>query len=181
MLHEVTQMGEGLPYRNSVGLCLFNRQGLVFCAERRDKRGCWQMPQGGIQKGEDPAKAVFREMKEEVGTDKAELIARHPEKLRYDFPDHLQMKDGIFHGKYRGQEQVWFALRYLGEDAEIDLSGQYETETPEFIAWKWVELAATPLLIVDFKKPVYDAVVSAFKPLSLSLQRGEALPPWSGE
>ncbi len=177
MQHEVTEMDSGLPYRNSVGLCIFNADGLVLCAERRDKRGAWQMPQGGIQKGEDPALAVFREMKEEVGTDSADIIARHPERLRYDFPDVLQYKNGIFHGKYRGQEQIWFALLYRGQDADINLTSEYEAEEPEFIAWRWVELTQTPSLIVDFKRPVYESVVEAFLPFSQRLAQGTDVPP----
>jgi len=173
MQHEVTRQGAGLPYRNSVGLCLFNRKGLVFCAERRDSPGAWQMPQGGIQKGEDPARAVFREMKEEIGTDSASIIGRHPDRLRYDFPDYLQYNHGIFSGKYRGQEQIWFALLYRGEEGEIDLSGQYEAEEPEFTDWRWIALETAPSLIVDFKRPVYESVALAFSPLAQALARGE--------
>jgi putative (di)nucleoside polyphosphate hydrolase len=115
---EGTNLSSGLPYRNSVGICLFNSRGLGLAAERRDKRGAWQMPQGGIQKGEDPAVALFREMKEEIGTDRAEIVGKAPERLRYEFPDYLQYKNGVFRGKYRGQEQIWFALRFLGEKFE---------------------------------------------------------------
>ncbi len=177
MQHEVTEMDSGLPYRNSVGLCIFNAEGLVLCAERRDRRGAWQMPQGGIQKGEDPALAVFREMKEEVGTDHAAIIARHPDRLRYDFPDALQYKNGVFHGKYRGQEQIWFALLYHGQDADIHLTNDYEAEAPEFIAWRWVELIQVPSLIVDFKRPVYERVVEAFSPFAQRLAQGQDVPP----
>src|ERR1700733_10099198 len=107
-----------LPYRQGVGLCLFNREGLVLCAERRDRPGAWQMPQGGVQKGEAPHVAALRELKEEVGTDNAEIIAELPEKLTYEFPDWLQQKDSpkgnnVYRGKYRGQEQTWFALKFL--------------------------------------------------------------------
>ena len=129
-----------LPYRQGVGLCLFNREGLVLVAERRDRRGAWQMPQGGIQKGEEIVVAALRELKEEIGTDNAEIVARLPEKLRYEFPDWLQYRGGVFRGKYRGQEQDWFALRFLGEDSEIDISGKHEPENPEFVAWKWIAL-----------------------------------------
>ncbi len=92
-----------LPYRQGVGLCLFNKQGLVLVAERRDRLGAWQMPQGGVQKGEITHIAALREMKEEIGTDHAEIIGRTPEKLSYEFPDWMQIKDGVFRGKYRGQ------------------------------------------------------------------------------
>src|SRR3984957_3644835 len=103
-----------LPYRQCVGLCLFNREGLVLCAERRDRPGAWQMPQGGVQKGEAAHVAALRELKEEIGTDNAEILAMMPEKVSYEFPDWLQHKEGVYRGKYRGQEQRWFALRYLG-------------------------------------------------------------------
>lgn len=169
------------PYRRSVGICLFNRQGRVLVAERRDKKGAWQMPQGGIQKDEDPAKAVFREMKEEIGTDKARILAKAPEILCYEFPDWLQnrrisMEGGagpVFHGKYRGQEQEWFALLFLGEDREIDLTGKNEPELPEFVSWRWAALSETPELIVAFKKPCYDRVVDFFTPIAEALKRGE--------
>ncbi len=173
-----------LPYRHSIGICLFNKQGQVLVAERRDKKGAWQMPQGGVQKDEDLIKAVLREMKEEIGTDHARVIARAPEVLRYEFPDWLQnrritIEGGIgpvFHGKYRGQEQDWFALLFLGQDAEIDLSGENEPELPEFVNWKWVELKDTPGMIVSFKKPAYERVVDYFTPVSEALRRGEILP-----
>ncbi len=173
-----------LPYRRSVGICLFNPQGLVFVAERRDKHGAWQMPQGGIQKGEEPTNAVLREMKEEIGTDNACIVARVPELLRYEFPDWLQNRrisnDGpngpVFHGKYRGQEQQWYALKYLGQDNEIDLTGQNEPELPEFVAWRWAPLWEVPSLIVNFKKPSYDRVVEAFLPIGEAIARGEDLP-----
>jgi len=172
MQHEVTEMPSGLPYRNGVGLCLINKDGLVFCAERRDRRGAWQMPQGGVQKGEDHAVAVFREMKEEVGNDRAEIIARCPDVLRYEFPDYLQYKNGVFRGKYRGQEQVWFLLRYLGDDADINLTSEYESELPEFVAWRWADVAELPSLIVDFKRPVYERVVACFAPMIAALRQG---------
>ncbi len=175
-----------LPYRRGVGLCLFNTQGLVLVAERRDKRGAWQMPQGGVQKEEDPVKAALREMKEEIGTDNARIIAKVPEILRYEFPDWLQNRrissDGangiIFRGKYRGQEQEWFALRFLGQDSEIDLSGENEPELPEFVDWKWVALEETPALIVPFKKPAYDRVAEVFAPISEAIRRGDDVPEW---
>lgn len=179
--HEVTKSGDGLPYRNSAGICLFNGEGLVLIAERRDRAGAWQMPQGGIQKGEDPALAVLREMKEEIGTDKAEIIGKAPERLRYEFPDYLQYRNGIFRGKYRGQEQIWFALRFLGEDGEIDLSGADEPELPEFVRWKWAPLVETVSLIVDFKRPVYETVVRYFSPLAEALAKGDTIPIWKEE
>jgi putative (di)nucleoside polyphosphate hydrolase len=178
---------QSLPYRRGVGLCIFNARGLVLVAERRDKPGSWQMPQGGVNKDEDTALTALREMKEEVGTDNARIIAKLPEKLRYEFPDWLQNrrmgKDSstgtvIFRGKYRGQEQEWFALRFLGQDSDIDLTGEHEPELPEFIAWKWVELSEAPEMIVPFKKPVYDAMASGFASIAAALKRGEDFPAW---
>ena len=160
-----------LSYRPGVGLCLFNSQGLVLIAERRDRRGAWQMPQGGIQKGEDPQVTALRELKEEIGTANAEIIGRVPEKLRYEFPDWMQRRNGMFHGRYRGQEQHWFALKFLGQDGDIDLSGLNEPEEPEFITWRWARLEETPALIVDFKRPVYHRVVEAFLPIAATFAR----------
>ncbi|MDD4615689.1 MAG: RNA pyrophosphohydrolase [Alphaproteobacteria bacterium] len=173
-----------LPYRHGVGAALFNKEGLVLVAERRDRAGAWQMPQGGVQKGEEPRKAVLREMREEIGTNNARIIGCLPELLRYEFPDWLQNRrisnDGanglVFHGKYRGQEQEWFALQYLGADSEIDLSGKDEPEAPEFVAWQWAPLRAVPGMIVSFKRPAYDRIVEAFLPISEALARGETLP-----
>ncbi|MDE2029381.1 MAG: RNA pyrophosphohydrolase [Alphaproteobacteria bacterium] len=178
-----------LPYRRGVGLCLFNPEGLVLMAERRDRPGAWQMPQGGVQREEDIRVAALREMKEEIGTDAARIVAKLPHKTTYEFPDWLQNrrlgKDAstgavIFRGKYRGQEQDWFALMFEGRDSDIDLSGEHEPELPEFVAWKWVELAETPSMIVPFKKPVYEAVVAGFAHVEIAIRGGEKLPAWQG-
>ena len=140
-----------LPYRDNVGAVLFNRAGLVLVARRADlpnaegAPGGWQLPQGGMDAGEDPAVAVFREMEEEIGTRNAEIIAEHPECLSYDLPPHLLGK--ALGGKYRGQRQRWFALRFLGQDAEIRLDLDPH---PEFDAWRWVALATLPSLAVAF-------------------------------
>ncbi|MGE3622763.1 MAG: RNA pyrophosphohydrolase [Bdellovibrionales bacterium] len=167
-----------LPYRQGVGLCLFNREGLVLCAERRDRPGAWQMPQGGVHRDEPLHLAALRELKEEVGTDKAEIIARLAEPLRYEFPDWLQHKGGVYRGKYRGQEQAWFALKFLGADTDISLDGEHEPEDPEFTAWKWVPLPELERLIVDFKRPVYVRVIQEFAPLGEKIKRGDPLPEW---
>lgn len=177
---------QNLPYRRGVGLCLFNKQGLVLVAERRDRRGAWQMPQGGVNKEEDTAVAALREMKEEIGTDNARIIAKLPEKLRYEFPDWLQNRrlvdEGangvVFRGKYRGQEQEWYALFFEGQDGEINLSGEHEPELPEFVDWKWVELSHASELIVPFKKPVYDRMAEGFMPLAHAIKRGEIPASW---
>jgi putative (di)nucleoside polyphosphate hydrolase len=165
-----------LPYRHSVGLCLFNTKGLVLIAERRDRRNSWQMPQGGVMKDEPLHITALRELKEEIGTDKAEIIAQIPDRLRYEFPDWLQYRGGVFRGKYRGQEQDWFALRYLGEDGDIKLTNEHEPELPEFVAWRWAKLSDIGSLIVDFKRPVYDHVVKEFAPLAEAIGRGEKPP-----
>ena len=167
-----------LPYRQGVGMCLFNAKGLVLCAERRDKPGAWQMPQGGVQKDEPMTTTALRELKEEIGTDNAEIIAAIPEKLRYDFPDYLQYRHGVFRGKYKGQEQTWVALRFLGQDSEISIAGENEPELPEFTAWRWVPLEETPALIVDFKRPIYERLVKEFMPLAEAIKRGEIVPVW---
>jgi putative (di)nucleoside polyphosphate hydrolase len=152
-----------LPYRPCVGILLLNAEGLVFVGRRIDtaKEGdnIWQMPQGGIDKGEKPEAAALREMEEEIGTDKAEILAESRHWLRYDLPDHLVGK--VWKGRYRGQKQRWFALRFLGEDSDIDI----DTAHPEFDAWRWVDLDEVPGLVVPFKRDTYRAVVSEFKTL----------------
>lgn len=167
-----------LPYRVGVGLCLFNKKGLVLCAERRDRRGAWQMPQGGVQKGENLRLAALRELKEEIGTDNAQIVGQIPELLRYEFPDYLQYRNGVFRGKYRGQEQTWFALVYQGKDSDINLTGEFEPELPEFVAWRWVPLHETPALIVDFKRPVYERVATGFASLAQTLSEGRSASPF---
>jgi len=149
-------MSSDLPYRPCVGIMLFNRHGKVFVGKRIDQTvEGWQMPQGGIDKGESPKQAALRELQEEVGTDKAEIIAVMEDWVTYDLPEHLI---GVaFHGKYRGQKQKWFALRFTGEDGDIDLT----SHEPEFSAFKWVDLKTLPSLIVPFKRDTYKAVIAA--------------------
>jgi len=150
-----------LPYRPCVGLMLLNDRGQVFVGKRIDQTvEGWQMPQGGIDAGEEPQTAALRELKEETGTDKARIIGEMEDWLTYELPPHLV---GIaFHGKYRGQRQKWFALRFLGGDDDIDL----HTHEPEFAEWKWVDLEALPSLIVPFKRDTYTAVIAAFRGLA---------------
>lgn len=148
-------------YRPCVGVMLFNRQGHVFVAKRIDtQEKAWQMPQGGIEPGETAAHAAMRELKEETGTDNAEIIAECPRWLSYDLPTGLRNK--LWGGRFRGQTQKWFAFRFLGDDAEIDL----ETHTPEFTEWRWAPIDDVPGLIVEFKRPVYDQVVAEFRHLA---------------
>jgi putative (di)nucleoside polyphosphate hydrolase len=149
-----------LPYRPCVGLLLFNPAGLVFVGERADMRGAWQMPQGGIDRGEEPVDAARRELLEEVGTDRAEIVAETAGWHAYDLPPHLVGR--VWRGRYRGQRQKWFALRFVGEDRDIDLDA---TGHPEFIAWRWVAPADLPRLTVPFKRTVYDAVLAELAPV----------------
>jgi len=152
-----------LPYRRNVGAVLFNRDGRVFVARRADlpnaegEAGGWQLPQGGIDHGEDPRAAVLRELAEEIGTDRATIIGEHPEWLVYDLPPHLI---GVaLGGRYRGQCQRWFALRFTGADSDIRLDADPD---PEFDAWRWAELAELPALAVDFKRAIYQTLVASF-------------------
>ena len=149
------------PYRRCVGALLFNAEGLVFVGRRRDTReDAWQMPQGGIDGDETPEKAVFRELDEEIGTANAEIIAESRGWLSYDLPDEIAGR--LWGGRYRGQEQKWFALRFTGRDADIDLG---EGADAEFSDWKWVPIDDLPGLIVPFKRPIYEAVVNQFRHL----------------
>lgn len=152
-----------LPYRLNVGAVLFNRQGKVFVGRRADlspadaEASGWQFPQGGIDGDEAPGRAVLRELHEEIGTDRAEIIAEHPEWLCYDFPANLRI--GGRRWPFRGQRQRWFALRLTGCDADIRLDAQ---PVPEFDAWRWIDLTAAPGLAVAWKRPIYDALVHSF-------------------
>lgn len=148
---------DSLPFRPCVGILLFNKQGQVFVGERLDNPGAWQMPQGGIDEGETQEQAAMRELLEETGTDKAEIIRFSPEKTNYTLPDHLLGK--LWNGKYRGQEQSWVAMRFLGDDSDITL---YHTVHPEFSKWQWMDLDKVPEVIVPFKRETYLKVIQAF-------------------
>ncbi len=145
------------PYRRGVGIVLLNARGQVFVAERIDTPGAWQMPQGGIDKGETPRQAAVRELHEEIGTDKARIIGVTRKWLRYDLPEELQAT--VWKGKYRGQEQKWFLMMFTGKDTDIDL----ETDHPEFQAWKWMAFSQLPRVAVGFKRAIYKEVVAAFE------------------
>ncbi len=154
------------PYRQGVGAVLFNADGLVFAARRLDTGGeAWQLPQGGIDGDEDPRDALFRELEEEIGTAKAEIIAEIPGLLGYDLPADLSAR--VWKGRFRGQQHKWYALRFLGTDEDIDITAY---DHPEFSAWKWVALKDLPGMIVPFKRPVYEAVADAFRHLPKSLR-----------
>lgn len=152
-----------LPYRPNVGAVLFDRAGRVFVARRADqphgsdRSGAWQLPQGGIDGGEEPAKAVLRELREEIGTDRAEIIGEHSDWLTYDLPPELV--GTALGGRYRGQRQRWFALRFTGSDADIRLDLDPH---PEFDAWRWVALAQLPKLAAWFRRPIYETLAKSF-------------------
>jgi putative (di)nucleoside polyphosphate hydrolase len=148
-----------LPYRPAAGVMLLNRDGGVWVGQRLDSTlEAWQMPQGGLDPGEDAEDGALRELEEETGIarDKVEILARCPVELLYDLPDDLVGK--MWQGKWRGQRQTWFLMRFLGEDGDVDIA----TPDPEFRAWKWADPAELPALIVPFKKGLYENVLKAF-------------------
>lgn len=148
-----------LPYRPCVGVMLLNKEGAVFVGQRLDTTlEAWQMPQGGIDPGEAPLQTAIRELEEETGIvpDLVELIAEAPGEFRYDLPPELVEK--VWGGKYRGQLQRWYLFRFLGEDADIRI----QTAHPEFRAWRWADPKDLPLLIVPFKRALYEEVLDAF-------------------
>jgi len=158
----IPKQSSNLPYRQGVGAVLFNAMGEVFLGRRFGVRypNAWQMPQGGIDDGETPAAAVLRELEEETGTAKAEIIAEKKDWLSYDLPNRLV---GVsWGGKYRGQTQKWFALRFTGADADFNLEAH---DHPEFCEWRWVDFSQLPDLAVPFKRRLYGSVLREFSPL----------------
>jgi putative (di)nucleoside polyphosphate hydrolase len=151
-----------LQYRPCVGVMLVNAQGQAFVGKRIDNKegDWWQMPQGGVDKGENPDDAVLRELAEETGVRArhVEVVAKLPEELFYDLPPELHGK--LWGGKYKGQRQSWYLVRFTGEDGDIDLEAH---DPPEFCEWKWVEPGLLPELIVPFKREVYATVVDGFR------------------
>ena len=149
---------DGRGYRKCAGIMLLNARKQVFVARRLDMpSAAWQMPQGGIDAGESPAEAARREMREEIGTDRAEIIAESPRWFTYDLP--VELVDQLWGGRYRGQTQKWFAFRFNGTDADIDL----DTHEPEFIEWKWIEPEMLPEVIVPFKRELYADLLVEFR------------------
>jgi putative (di)nucleoside polyphosphate hydrolase len=146
-------------YRPGVGIMLLNRQGQVFVGHRIDMpvSPAWQMPQGGIDPGETPRQAAMRELEEEIGTGKAEILSESRLWLTYDLP--AELAGGIWGGRYRGQRQKWFAMRFTGSDEDINLA----TEHPEFDAWQWVAPDRLPELIVPFKRQLYIDILEEFR------------------
>ncbi len=151
--------GEKPGYRAAVGVMLLNHAGKVFVGRRIDMpmMPAWQMPQGGIDPGETPLQAALRELKEEIGTDKAELLGESRGWLKYDLP--AEIARGMWGGRYRGQRQKWFAMRFTGDDADIDLA----TECPEFDAWTWIRPEQLPEMIVPFKRHLYIDILAEFR------------------
>jgi putative (di)nucleoside polyphosphate hydrolase len=150
-----------LPYRPCAGVMLINPAGQIFAGRRIDSdTPAWQMPQGGIDKGEDPAAAAIRELWEETGVtaDLVERLAEAPDWITYDLPPALLGK--VWKGKYRGQRQRWFLFRFLGQDAQIDIA----TDHPEFSEWRWIGADEMLNTIVPFKRAAYAEVINAFRP-----------------
>jgi putative (di)nucleoside polyphosphate hydrolase len=159
-----------LPYRSCVGIMLLNGEGRVWTGRRLPKWAgdksayVWQMPQGGLMKGEDPAEAAYRELREETGITSADIVAEIPDWLSYDLPEPLL---GVaLKGKYRGQRQRWFAMRFWGDDSEIDI--QPRNGKAEFDRWSWRSMDELTDLVVSFKRPVYQSVVERFAYLAQS-------------
>lgn len=152
-------MTKPLPYRPCAGVVLTDGKGRVWAGERIDTPGAWQMPQGGIDKGEEPLKAALRELSEETGipTTSVTVLAESPNWIRYDLPPHLLGK--VWGGKYRGQEQRWVLMRFDGSEDEIDLDQKH----PEFSAWGWFTPAELIDTIVPFKRDVYRAIFAEFE------------------
>jgi len=149
-----------LPYRKGVGMMILNNEGKVFLGKRLDsKYEAWQMPQGGIDDAETPSKAVKREMFEEIGCDLGEIVAETRRWYSYDIPEFLAGK--LWGGKYKGQKQKWFLIKFTGNDSDINI----HTHHPEFREWCWADPKDLPQLIVPFKKILYDAVLEEFVPL----------------
>lgn len=170
-----------LPYRPCVGITLINRDGLVFVGRRRQEAGpehvdashAWQMPQGGIDPGEDPYRAALRELFEETNVRSVTLAGEAPDWYAYDLPAPIAGR--AWRGRYRGQMQRWFALRFTGRDDEIDIlrpgGGRYAAE---FHDWRWQRLEDLPALIIPFKREVYENVAAAFRHLAVPQEEGDA-------
>ena len=146
-----------LPYRNGVGIMIFNDQKKIFVGKRIDNQEAWQMPQGGVDKDEDFETAAKRELFEETGIQSVRIVQISKQEFIYDLPNHLLGK--IWKGKYKGQKQKWFLMKFLGPDSEINISQKH----PEFNEWKWVDLDELPRLIVPFKKKLYESIIKEFR------------------
>ncbi|MGV2981834.1 RNA pyrophosphohydrolase [Camelimonas sp. ID_303_24] len=163
-----------LPYRLCVGVMLLNRDNEVFVGKRRNEAGpehvnaaySWQMPQGGIDDGEEPYPAALRELYEETSVSSVELVAEAPAWYSYDLPQEILRRS--WRGRYRGQKQKWFALRFTGNESEINVRHPAGGHRAEFSEWRWAPMDSLPDLIIPFKRPVYEQVVAAFSQLPKS-------------
>ena len=147
---------KNLPYRKGVGMMVFNDDKKIFVGKRIDNQKAWQMPQGGVDENEDCFSAARRELYEETGIQSIRVIEKSKEKYTYDLPEYLLGK--IWKGKYKGQRQRWFLIKFLGPDSEINLNQKY----PEFNEWKWVDIDELPKIIVPFKKKLYLSLIKEF-------------------
>ena len=149
---------KNLPLRNGVGIVVLNDKNKVFVAKRIDNpKNFWQMPQGGVDDGEDFLKAAFRELKEETSIKNVKLMKEFDETITYELPDHLL--GIIWKGKYKGQKQKWFLMRFIGEEKEINI----KTKNPEFLDWKWIDIDEMTEVVVDFKLHVYEELKKRIK------------------
>jgi putative (di)nucleoside polyphosphate hydrolase len=149
---------KNLPLRNGVGIIVFNKDNKIFVAKRIDnQKNFWQMPQGGVDEGENNLEAAYRELEEETSIKNVELIHELEGTTTYELPDHLL--GIIWNGKYRGQKQKWFLMKFLGEDIEINI----KTKKPEFIEWQWISLDKITDLVVNFKLDVYKEIKERVK------------------
>ena len=147
-----------LPYRNGVGIVVLNNENKVFVAKRIDNpKNFWQMPQGGVDEGEDLLNAAYRELKEETSIFNVKLIKEIEDWTQYDLPSKLI--GIIWKGRYKGQKQKWFIFKFLGNDTEINI----KTKNPEFLDWKWIEIGKITEIVVDFKKEVYQKIEKEIK------------------
>ena len=148
------------PYRSCVGLMVFNKIGQVFCGQRLDNKAeAWQLPQGGIDEGETPIEAGFRELKEETSIVNVEFVSEYPEWLNYDIP--LPLANDLWEGKFRGQTQRWLLFSFTGIDNEININ----TAHPEFKNWEWINPTQLPLKAISFKQEIYSKINKAFIPI----------------
>jgi len=151
---------ENLPLRNGVGIVLLNNKNKIFVAKRIDNpKNFWQMPQGGVNEGEDYLNAAYRELEEETSIKNVKLIKEIDGTMTYELPDHLL--GIIWKGKFKGQKQKWFLMRFLGNDNEINI----KTHKPEFLDWKWIELDMLTKIVVDFKLQVYKELKEKIRPI----------------
>jgi putative (di)nucleoside polyphosphate hydrolase len=157
---------DSLPYRPCAGLTVINREGLVFIGRRKsgpehiDETHVWQMPQGGIDEGEEPYKAALRELYEETSIKSVEKLGEVADWIPYDIPRNIV--GAAWKGKYSGQKQKWYALRFTGDESEIDIAHPAGGHAPEFIAWRWEKIERLPELVVPFKRAIYEQVVKDF-------------------